>query len=83
MALLYLIVAGSIVWFTAYVWLLHRESPTTVGPCAYVNPVVAVLPGYLFAGEPLGLRTVLGTLLILVSGVVVTTTRAKAREKTA
>src|SRR5271154_2426340 len=41
-ALLYLIVAGSIVAFTAYVWLLHHESPTKVGTYAYVNPVVAV-----------------------------------------
>ncbi|HMH06027.1 MAG TPA: EamA family transporter, partial [Terriglobales bacterium] len=41
-ALVYLIIAGSIVGFTAYVWLLHYESPTKVGTYAYVNPVVAV-----------------------------------------
>jgi drug/metabolite transporter (DMT)-like permease len=45
-ALLYLIVAGSIVGFTAYVWLIHHESPTKVGTYAYVNPIVAVLVGY-------------------------------------
>src|SRR6202041_2233865 len=39
----YLIVAGSIIGFTAYVWLLHHESPTKVGTYAYVNPIVAVL----------------------------------------
>jgi len=44
-SLLYLIVAGSIVAFTAYVWLIHHESPTKVGTYAYVNPVVAVLVG--------------------------------------
>lgn len=76
-SLLYLIVAGSIVGFTAYVWLLHRESPTKVGTYAYVNPVVAVLFGYFFGGEPLGLRTVLGTLFVLISVVVITTTPAK------
>ncbi len=76
LALLYLIFPGSIIAFTAYVWLIHRESPTKVGTYAYVNPVVAVLLGYFLAGEPLGLRTVLGTLLILVSVVVITTTRA-------
>jgi len=37
LALLYLIVAGSIVAFTAYVWLIHHESPTNVGTFAYVN----------------------------------------------
>lgn len=39
--MLYLIVAGSIIAFTAYVWLIHHESPTKVGTYAYVNPVVA------------------------------------------
>ncbi|HVB87410.1 MAG TPA: EamA family transporter [Candidatus Dormibacteraeota bacterium] len=76
-ALLYLIVAGSIVAFTAYVWLIHREAPTKVGTYAYVNPVVAVLLGYFFAGEPLGLRTVLGSVFVLVSVVVITTTPAR------
>ena len=72
LALIYLIVAGSIVAFTAYVWLIHHESPTKVGTYAYVNPVVAVLLGYFFGGEALGPRTILGTLLILVSVVVIT-----------
>jgi drug/metabolite transporter (DMT)-like permease len=71
-ALAYLIVAGSIIGFTAYVWLIHRESPTKVGTYAYVNPVVAVVVGYFLGGEPLGLRTILGTLLVLVSVVLIT-----------
>jgi len=74
LALAYLIVAGSIVAFTAYVWLLHHESPTKVGTYAYVNPVVAVVIGYFFGGEGIGPRTILGTLLVLVSVVVITTT---------
>jgi drug/metabolite transporter (DMT)-like permease len=77
LALVYLIVAGSIVGFTAYVWLIHHESPTKVGTYAYVNPVVAVLVGYFLGGEALGARTVLGTLLVLVSVVVITTTPKK------
>lgn len=77
LSLLYLIVAGSIMGFTAYVWLIHSESPTKVGTYAYVNPVVAVLVGYFLGGEALGLRTILGTLLILVSVVVITTARPK------
>jgi drug/metabolite transporter (DMT)-like permease len=73
LALAYLIVAGSIAGFTAYVWLIHHESPTKVATYAYVNPVVAVIVGYFFGGETLSLRTVLGTLLVLVSVVVITT----------
>jgi drug/metabolite transporter (DMT)-like permease len=75
-ALAYLIVAGSIVGFTAYVWLIHHESPTKVGTYAYVNPVVAVIVGYFLGGEGVGPRTLLGTLLVLVSVVVITTTRS-------
>jgi drug/metabolite transporter (DMT)-like permease len=77
LSLLYLIVFGSIIGFTAYVWLLHHESPTKVGTYAYVNPVVAVLVGYFLGGEALGLRTILGTLFVLVSVVVITTTKVK------
>jgi drug/metabolite transporter (DMT)-like permease len=77
LSLLYLIVAGSIIGFTAYVWLIHHESPTKVGTYAYVNPAVAVLVGYFLGGETLGLRTILGTLLVLISVVVITTTPAK------
>jgi len=76
-ALAYLIVAGSIIGFTAYVWLIHHESPTKVGTYAYVNPVVAVLIGYFLGGEALDLRTILGTLLVLVSVVVITTAPSK------
>ena len=76
-SLLYLIVAGSIIGFTAYVWLIHHESPTKVGTYAYVNPVVAVLVGYFLGGEGLGLRTILGTLCVLISVLVITTTRAR------
>ena len=75
-ALLYLIVAGSIIGFTAYVWLIHHESPTKVGTYAYVNPVVAVLVGYFLGGEALGVRTILGTVFVLISVVVITTTPA-------
>jgi drug/metabolite transporter (DMT)-like permease len=75
-ALLYLIVAGSIIAFTAYVWLIHHESPTRVGTFAYVNPVVAVLVGYFLGGEALGVRAILGTVFVLISVLVITTTPA-------
>ena len=76
LALLYLIVAGSIMGFTAYLWLLHHQSPTLVGTYAYVNPVVAILIGYFFAGEPLSLRTTVGSALVLISVIVIATTRS-------
>ena len=80
LSLLYLIVAGSIIGFTAYVWLIHHQSPTKVGTYAYVNPVVAVLVGYFLGGEALGLRTILGTLFVLISVVVITVTPTKKPE---
>jgi drug/metabolite transporter (DMT)-like permease len=81
LGLLYLIVMGSVVGFTAYTWLIHRVSPTKVGTYAYVNPVVAVLIGYLFGGERLDLRTLLGTALVVVSVILITTgTRRAAGE---
>jgi drug/metabolite transporter (DMT)-like permease len=76
-SLVYLIVFGSIIGFTAYVWLLHHESPTKVGTYAYVNPMVAVVLGYFLGDEALGARTIVGSLCVLISVVVITTTRAK------
>jgi drug/metabolite transporter (DMT)-like permease len=75
LALLYLIVAGSIIGYTAYTWLIHHESPTKVGTYAYVNPVVAVVIGYFFGREALGLRMILGTVFILISVVGITTAK--------
>lgn len=72
-ACIYLALAGSIIGFTAYVWLLHHESPTLVGTYAYVNPVVAVILGYFLGGEPIGLRTLAGAAFILASVVMITT----------
>lgn len=80
-ALAYLIVAGSIVGFTAYLWLMHHESPTKVGTYAYVNPVVAVGIGHWLGGEALGVRTVVGTMLVLGSVVAIMTGRSRGVEK--
>ncbi len=76
-ALVYLVFAGSIAGFTAYVWLLHHESPTKVGTYAYVNPVVAVIIGYFLGGEPLGARTVVGGVFVLASVVAITSMARK------
>ena len=76
-SLVYLIIAGSIISYTAYVWLLEYESPTKVGTYAYVNPVVAVILGAGLGGETIGRRTLLGMALILVGVVAITTIKAK------
>jgi drug/metabolite transporter (DMT)-like permease len=67
LALMYLIVFGSIVAYTAYVWLLGRFSATRVSSHAYVNPLVAVALGYFIAGEVVTLRSLLACLIITVS----------------
>jgi drug/metabolite transporter (DMT)-like permease len=65
LGLAYLIVFGSIIAFTAYTWLLQRCSPALVATHTYANPVVAVLLGWLLASEPLTLRLVLASAVIL------------------
>jgi len=66
-AMAYLIVFGSLLAFTAFVWLLAHMPATRVASHAYVNPIVAVALGYFAAGEPVSLRTIAGTALVLVS----------------
>ncbi len=66
-ALLYLIVAGSLLAFTAYIWLLGRMSATKVASYAYVNPVIALAIGHWFGGEAITPRTFIGSGLVLAS----------------
>jgi drug/metabolite transporter (DMT)-like permease len=65
LGLAYLIVVGSMVGFTAYMWLLRAAPTSLVGTYAYVNPVIAVLLGTLILGEPLTWKTLLGGGIIL------------------
>jgi drug/metabolite transporter (DMT)-like permease len=76
----YLIVAGSWGGFAAYTWLLRVAPTPLVSPYAYVNPVVAVLLGYLLAGEPLTPR-VLFAAAIIVGSVALTTSNGLAKIK--
>lgn len=73
LALVYLIVAGSLIGFTAFVWLLRRMPASVVSSHAYVNPVVAIALGYFMAGEEITVRTLLGAGLVV--GSVVLTLR--------
>ncbi|MDH3291809.1 MAG: EamA family transporter [Gemmatimonadota bacterium] len=68
-AVLYLIVFGSIVAFTSYVYLLRHASPTFVGTSVYVNTVVAVLLGWVVLDEHVSLRT-FGAMAIILGSVV-------------
>jgi drug/metabolite transporter (DMT)-like permease len=77
LALAYLIVAGSIVGFTAYVWLIHHESPTKVGTYAYVNPVVAVFLGWLILHERVDRFIVMGSVIVVLSVILVTSAKVK------
>ena len=65
LGLAYLVAAGSLVAFTAYMWLLRNAPTSLVGTYAYVNPFVAVLLGTLVLGEPLGWRTLVGGGIVL------------------
>jgi drug/metabolite transporter (DMT)-like permease len=77
LALAYLVVFGSIIGFTAYVWLLRVSTPARVSTYAYVNPVVAVLLGWALAGEALTSRMVVAA-SVIVLGVVLITVAPKA-----
>jgi len=81
-SLVYLIVAGSIIAFTAYVWLIHHESPTKVATYAYVNPVIAVFLGWLFANEPIGSRTIIAAVIILAGVAIITATQGASSHHT-
>ncbi|HUN63552.1 MAG TPA: EamA family transporter [Candidatus Sulfotelmatobacter sp.] len=67
----YLVVFGSIVAFTTYNWLLEHYSPTLVATHTYVNPVVAVLLGWVYAGEALTMRVGVAATLVVLAVVLV------------
>lgn len=77
-ALGYLVVFGSIVAFSAYTWLLANVPVSTVGTYAYVNPIVAVALGAVFLSEPITVRTVVASVVII--GAVVAMVSGRPRE---
>ncbi|WP_446001638.1 drug/metabolite exporter YedA [Stenotrophomonas maltophilia] len=79
LAMAYLCVFGSIVAFTAYVWLLQNVRPALAGSYAYVNPVIAVLLGALLNGERFGWRDLLAMAVILLGVVVLTMARTRKK----
>ncbi|HET7499309.1 MAG TPA: EamA family transporter [Candidatus Eisenbacteria bacterium] len=79
LAALYLVFAGSIVAFSAYNWLLYASTPARVGTYAFVNPVVAVFLGWLFAGEAFGPNTLTAALFILAGVVLIVVSRMRIK----
>lgn len=78
-AFAYLVLAGSIIGFSAYIWLLHHVRPALAGSYAYVNPAIAVALGAWLAGERFGRHELLAMGVILLGVVAITV--AKARPK--
>ena len=71
LALAYLIVFGSIVGYTAYLWLLKTVEPAKVSTNFYVNPVIAIFAGWLVADEPVTLQMVIAAGVILLGVAVI------------
>jgi drug/metabolite transporter (DMT)-like permease len=81
MAFIYLVLIGAIVGFTAYIWLLQHCDPRKVATYAYVNPVVALILGTLFAHEKLSGKSIAGATLIVGSvAVVITAQQFRSRK---
>jgi drug/metabolite transporter (DMT)-like permease len=78
LSLAYLVVAGSLIGFTAYTYLLQVSTPAKVSTYAYVNPVVAVFLGWAFAGEEITARTLAAAAVIL-AGVAIITMAGETR----
>ena len=77
LALLYLLVAGSLLGFSAYIYLLHHTRPALASSYAYVNPPVAVLVGVAFAGETVTALDIVGMIVILASVAAITLAKTK------
>ena len=80
LAMIYLIVVGSYVGYTAYVWLINNAPPQLTATYAYVNPVVAIFLGWLFLDERLTYRSFLASAIIL-SGVILMTLGRRKKPK--
>jgi len=78
-ALLYLIVFGALIGFTAYLWLLRVTTAAKVSTHAFVNPVIAVILGWAVAGEPVTTRMLLASAVIIAAVTLITLARARRR----
>jgi drug/metabolite transporter (DMT)-like permease len=76
-AFAYLVIVGSIMGYSAYIWLLQNVSAAAVSTYAYVNPIVAVALGWLFLREPIGMTTLNAGAMIVAAVVLITLRRRK------
>ena len=81
LAVLYLITFGSLVGYMSFVWLMSVRPPSLVGTYAYVNPVVAVFLGWLFANEQITWHQVLALVIILTGVIIVNLSKEKIQHK--
>jgi drug/metabolite transporter (DMT)-like permease len=79
--LLYLVLLGTVVTFTAYIWLLGHVAPTRVATYAFVNPVVAVFLGWALANEQLTATTLIATAVIVAAVAVAVSDRSSSRPR--
>ena len=78
-AVWYLVICGSLIGYTAYIWLLAHVPTSKVSTYAYVNPVVAVFLGWLVLHEPVDAYIVAGSVIVIASVVLVTTSKVRTR----
>jgi drug/metabolite transporter (DMT)-like permease len=75
--LFYLATFGSIIAFSAYSWLMRVSNPALISTYAYVNPVVAMILGWMFANETLSVRTLVAAAVVLAGVAMITTAPRK------
>jgi len=80
-ALLYLIVFGSFIGYSSYIYILQKWPPSKAGTYAYINPIVAVILGALILNEAINLRIIISTFIILIGVVLVQTSKNKTEGK--
>jgi drug/metabolite transporter (DMT)-like permease len=78
-AFAFLVLVGSLVGFSTFVWLMKHSTPARVSTYAYVNPVVAVFLGWLLLDEPITARTLLAATIIVTAVVIITTQKSKKK----
>jgi drug/metabolite transporter (DMT)-like permease len=82
LAVLYLVVVGSIVGYSSYIWLLRNAPLARIGTYAYVNPIVAFVLGAWLANEPITPRSVAAAVVIVVAVALIVTARGRAARAT-
>jgi len=78
----YLVVAGSLIGYTSFVWLMKHTSPTLVSTYGYVNPMVAVFLGWWMLGESIGPRLLIASLTIIVGVAMISLAKARSARAT-